>query len=283
MQDDERSPDLIAGSDHVKQVEADLALIETAAHEAGAIALSFFGHDPEVWWKNGGESPVSAADFAANKTLEDILRKARPDYGWLSEESEEDLARLGCDHVFVVDPIDGTRGFLKGRRNWAVSVAVVYRGRPVAGVLVAPALGEVFSAHANGPAIKNGVPVVATQKDALNDNDVVDICLPASLNRQFASEFIGRIRPADHIPSLAYRLAMVADGRLDATLVRQDSHDWDLAAADIILERAGARLCDEKGQPLRYNRESVSQGVLFAANETLVATLLRHFGAGHQT
>ena len=117
---------------------SDLELITMAAKAAGERALSFFRKNPDVQWKNEGRSPVSEADYAANDILKEKLLTARPNYGWLSEETDDDEARLGCDTVFVVDPIDGTRAFIAGKEVWCVSVAVVHLGRPVAGVLFAP-------------------------------------------------------------------------------------------------------------------------------------------------
>nr|WP_272214036.1 3'(2'),5'-bisphosphate nucleotidase CysQ [Marinicella sp. W31]MDC2875721.1 3'(2'),5'-bisphosphate nucleotidase CysQ [Marinicella sp. W31] len=242
------------------------------------MALSHFGQDPEVWWKNDGQSPVSAADYAANECLESILMDARPDYGWLSEESRDDLRRLETPCAFVVDPIDGTRGFLGGHKSWVVSVAVVSQNRPVAGVLVAPALGDIYSAYKGGPALLNGAPIVTSIADGEADDTALELCLPASLADRFEPAFLERLRRASYIPSLAYRLALVAEGRLDGTLVRPNSHDWDLAAADIILSAAGASLVDVQGQPLSYNRASVRHGTLFAGNSGLVGTLLRQFG-----
>ncbi|WP_246739400.1 3'(2'),5'-bisphosphate nucleotidase CysQ [Martelella sp. HB161492] len=252
----------------------DLALIDAAAREAGDVALGYFGHDPQTWWKNNGASPVSEADFAANRRLEAVLRQARPDYGWLSEESEDDPARLDCERAFVVDPIDGTRGFLAGDERWVVSVAVVSRGEPVAAVLFAPALDEVFTACRGGPAVKNGTEIACRVAGA---HDSLDVAAPGNLVERIAPEFRRRIRRAGHVPSLAYRLAMVADGRLDGTLVRTDSHDWDIAAADLILRSAGGKLVDGDGLAPRYNLADVSKDTLFAGAPDMVDALVRTF------
>lgn len=179
--------------------QSDLALIADAAKEAGAVAYGFFNQSPEVWWKNGDRSPVSAADFAANKTLETILRKARPDYGWLSEETEDDAGRLSRETLFIVDPIDGTRAFLGGQKVWCVSVAVVHRGRPVAGVLYAPALEEFYEAVDGGVALKNGMPftVSAAGPDELSrlaiGEDLLKTFPPASVTASDARNMFPRL------------------------------------------------------------------------------------------
>jgi myo-inositol-1(or 4)-monophosphatase len=254
----------------------DLDLIREAARQAGEVAFGYFGQKPEVWWKNEGSSPVSAADFAANDRLRDILLQARPDYGWLSEETDDDPARLDRDTVFVIDPIDGTRAFINGEKTWCVSVAVVHHGRPVAGVLVAPALEEEFCATADGPSLKNGQPIQVSG----GDRPELVIAADESLVRKFDAPFRGNVRRINHVPSLAYRLAMAADGRIDGTVVKRNSHDWDLAAADLILERAGGRLSDLQNRLLNYNRKIVTREMLVAGTEHAVASLLPRLVSG---
>lgn len=259
----------VAGADW----RSDLTLILDAARQAGDVALGFFKQDPEVWWKNEGGSPVSAADYAANEKLETILRTARPDYGWLSEETDDDSDRLSRRTVFVIDPIDGTRAFIGGMDTWCVSVAVVHDGRPVAGVLVAPAFGEEFTAFAGGPALKNGevLSVSTPQEDG-----ILNVAAPEDLVSGLAPSFRDDVRRIKHVPSLAYRIAMVADARIDGTLVKPAAHDWDLAAADLILQQAGGQLVDASGAPLVYNRTDVTHGTLCAAAEHALPVLLRH-------
>lgn len=258
-------------------IDDDLALIRQAAREAGDIALGYFGHSPEVWWKNEGRSPVSAADFASNDRLQSLLLGSRPGYGWLSEETDDDAVRLTRDRLFVVDPIDGTRAFINGEKTWCVSVAVVRQGKPVAGVLYAPALEEEFVATAGGPALKNGQPIsVSIEKPG----EQRQIAVAEDMLGQFAPGFRQTLNRIRHVPSLAYRLAMVADGRIDGTVVKRNSHDWDLAAADIILERAGGRLVDLDGRRLVYNRQAVTQGVLCGGAEHVLESLVAGLASG---
>ncbi|MBB4522203.1 UNVERIFIED_ORG: myo-inositol-1(or 4)-monophosphatase [Rhizobium sophorae] len=254
--------------------QSDLTLIADAAKEAGAVAFGFFNQSPEVWWKNEDRSPVSAADFAANKTLETILRKARPDYGWLSEETDDDADRLSRETLFIVDPIDGTRAFLGGQKVWCVSVAVVHRGRPVAGVLYAPALEELYEAVEGGVALKNGVPFTVSAAGA---EEMSRLAIGDDLLKTFPSAFRDRVTREKYIPSLAYRIAMVADGRLEGTFVKGNSHDWDLAAADLILVCAGGGLVDIEGQPIVYNRAEVNHKVLCAAPTRRLGEFLAAF------
>ncbi|MCM2291314.1 3'(2'),5'-bisphosphate nucleotidase CysQ [Allorhizobium sp. BGMRC 0089] len=253
----------------------DLRLIAEAATDAGRLALSHFGASPEVWWKNEGRSPVSAADYAANALLEARLRPARPGYGWLSEETDDDQTRLDRETVFIIDPIDGTRAFLAGQKTWCVSVAVVHQGRPVAAALVAPALDEIFLASATGPALLNGQVLSVTP---FRDDAVLDVASPAELIGAFAErETAQSLNRVPHVPSLAYRIAMVAAGRIDATLVLKNAHDWDLAAADLILEKAGGVLISTDGTPLTYNRARVRHGHLAAAGREAITRLIPVF------
>ncbi len=257
----------------------DLDLIGQAAFVAGEIAMSYFRKDVEVFWKNGGHSPVTVADFAANDAIAEILRAARPDYGWLSEETDDDARRLNAERLFIIDPIDGTRAFMDGKDFWCVSIAVVAAGKPVAGVLYAPALEQTYLATADGVLTKNGVSFQSAALEArrmkVTGSDEMFAKIPPSA--------MNRIERMKNVPSLAYRLAMVADGQLDATLVRANSHDWDIAAAHLILTNAGGRLEDASGNPPAYNRPIPRHPVLCGASlasADMMMPLLRTMG-GH--
>jgi len=123
----------------------DTALLTEAVREAGALARSMFRTELRKWTK-GASSPVSEADIAVNDLLESRLRSASPDYGWLSEESVDDEARLGKPLVWIVDPIDGTRSYLAGREDWCVSVALVEGASPLLAAVFAPVSDEFFFA-----------------------------------------------------------------------------------------------------------------------------------------
>jgi len=254
--------------------EQDLVLLQTAAREAGRIALGFFRKDPQVWWKEGN-SPVSEADFAVDRYLKETLLGARPDYGWLSEETDPLLEVEALldppQRFFVIDPIDGTRSFIRGEDTWCVSVAVVEAGRPVAGVIDAPATGEVFSAVAGGSALLNGAPLAVS---AAEPHVRLNVSMPDPMRKKLGRDGENRLAFARNAPSLAYRLALVASGRLDGTLIRPHANDWDIAAGDLILERAGGALVDIHGNPGRYLLEGRRHEVLVAAAQHALPALI---------
>ncbi len=252
----------------------DLALVRAAAGEAGRIAMGYFGRDPEVWMK-GGVSPVSEADYAVDRFLRETLRRARPDYGWLSEETADTPDRLSARRTFVVDPIDGTRAFLDRQDVWCVSIAVVEDGRPTVGVLDCPARREVFAAAAGGGATLNGDPLAVRQMP-----DEPLMAGPKTMLDGLEPAFPIRFRRYSYVPSLAYRIAIIAGGRLDATFVKANSHDWDLAAADLVLAEAGGGVRDMSGRALRYAGPDPVRGVLCAGSGALLDEMVAA-GAAH--
>ncbi len=257
----------VADLANLSTADEDLVLLRDAAREAGAIAMRYFGKSPEVWMK-GGTSPVSEADYAADAYLRETLLKARPDYGWLSEETADDLTRLNARRTFVVDPIDGTRAFLEGNSTWCVSVAVVEDGRSLAGVLDCSAKGEVYWAVAGSGAFCNGDLISVRQPGGQPA-----VAGPKVLVDQLPADLLARLQRVTYIPSLAYRLAMIAAGALDASFVKPDSHDWDLAAAALILAEAGGELRNTQGQVPSFARETIKHGALAAGSGELLRTL----------
>ena len=247
----------------------DLALLTDAARAAGQIALRFWRNSPQVWDK-ADASPVSEADLAVNEMLQARLCTARPGYGWLSEETPDDAARLDCEFVFIIDPIDGTRAFIAGEKHFSHSLAVARNGAVTAAVVYVPALDRLYTATADGPALLDGTLITASTK-ALHDQPNILmskatmapphwIGTPPDLQRSFRA-------------SVAYRLALVADGSFDATLSFRASWEWDIAAGSLIAARAGAMVCDVHGAALRFNTETAQSNGIFAGSSALFADL----------
>ncbi|MEM7566807.1 MAG: 3'(2'),5'-bisphosphate nucleotidase CysQ [Pseudomonadota bacterium] len=237
---------------------ADLDLIRSAASRAGEIAHAMQSEDVESWAKGDG-SPVSRADMAADRFLRETLTRARPDYGWLSEETADAPDRLQARRTFVVDPIDGTRGYLAGGDDWCVCIGIVEAGRPVLAAIDAPGRGERFFAALGRGAFLNDAPLRITPRAELAGARL------AGTRR--AVERLGDLGATivDYVPSLALRLAFVASGRLDAAIAHGGAKDWDLAAAELIVAEAGGRVTDAHGAGLAYNRADVRHPPVIAA------------------
>jgi myo-inositol-1(or 4)-monophosphatase len=247
----------------------DLALLREAAAEAGRIAMRYFRQKPEVWLKDG-TSPVSEADYAADRYLRETLLSARPDYGWLSEETVENTLHSAGLRGFIVDPIDGTRGFLDDNPQWCVSVAVVENGRPLAGVLECPATGETFAALHGGGATLNGEPLRVDARAA----ETFSVGGPKAMLNLLPDQWKSRIQPFGHVPSLAYRIALIAAGRLDATFVKPNAHDWDIAAAQLILEEAGGNIFGVRHSRPSLGREDPRHPALAAGTGPLLRAMV---------
>jgi myo-inositol-1(or 4)-monophosphatase len=269
--------DASAGSVHNEtlsrdRLARDTALLIDTVREAGALARSMFRTELKNWTK-GASSPVSEADIAANDLIENRLRSATPDYGWLSEESVDDEARLGKRRAWIVDPIDGTRSYLAGREDWCVSVALVEGASPVLAAVFAPVTEEFFFASRGGGALRNDRPVHATAGTEL---DFSRIAGPKPLVERL-NRGPGEISLYPRIGSLALRLCRVAEGRLDAAFAGGQSRDWDLAAANLIVQEANGNMTALSGDTILYNRREVTHGVLVAAGRDRHASIVEHF------
>ncbi|MCH8182518.1 MAG: 3'(2'),5'-bisphosphate nucleotidase CysQ [Proteobacteria bacterium] len=243
----------------------DHELLRSAVREAGALALSYFGRDIKKWEKKP-DDPVSEADLAVDALLKDRLCGARPGYGWLSEESEDDPARLSAALVWIVDPIDGTRAFLQGKPEFTVCVALVADGAPILGVVFNPATDDFFEAVRGGGARHNGAPITVTSQDAIAGAKLL------SSRRTFQKrDWTDAVEHAEFtfLGSMAFRLALVAAGRYDATITLAPKSDWDIAAGDLIITEAGGVITQADGSNLRYNRPSVRHPDVIAAGPAL--------------
>ncbi|MBS7803255.1 3'(2'),5'-bisphosphate nucleotidase CysQ [Rhizobiales bacterium TNE-4] len=249
-----------------------LRLATQAALEAGEIALGYFRPgaqtSADVQFKEGG-SPVTEADLTVDRMLKGRLGAFDPAIGWLSEETEDDPARLDKALVWVVDPIDGTRSFAQGRPDWGVAIGLLAAGRPVLGVLHVPAEGKTYTAHQGGGAFLNGAAITISGQTVVRG---------ARLSGQQAmldavEKGAGTIARLPRIHSLAYRLALVADGTADGGLSSKNPHDWDLAAVHAVINEAGGTLKQIDGTDLHYNRASTRHPSVLAGHPLLVAGL----------
>jgi myo-inositol-1(or 4)-monophosphatase len=252
---------------------ADLALLIEAARAAGAVLLDWKARGAKVW--NKGGTPVTEADHAANALLDETLRGARPDYGWMSEETADHPARLTTARQFIVDPLDGTVSFIKGRDDFTVSLAVVANGVSVAGAVYNPSRDEMFAAAEGHGATLNGGPIRASTTSQIENCRMVAardmLEHPAWREKWPPMEIL-------KVGSIAYRLAMVAAGRADATMALSTKSDWDIAGGDIIAREAGAFVGRHDGAPFRYNVEGTDQPSLLACALPLYDALAARVG-----
>lgn len=257
-----------AGPHPLDSAEAARHLAE-AAKEAGALALAMFTAGDVPAWTKGNDSPVTEADMAVDRLLLERLMGLAPDYGWLSEETADTADRLSRQRVWVVDPIDGTRSFMAGGLDWAVSAALVEDGRPIAAALFAPATNELFVAAAGRGATLNGQPMTAGVKAHL---DGARVSGPAAALDRFARR--GAILRMPRVRSLALRIARVATAELDVALAGANAHDWDLAAADLLVQEAHGILSGLDGRALIYNATVPRHGALVSTGRALHGSAL---------
>lgn len=248
----------------------ELELMLSVGEEAGKLALSLQQHKQTINAKADG-SPVTSADLAVDKLLAKHLRSARPNYGWLSEESAEHDRRMECRMVWAIDPIDGTRAFIQGRDDWTVVIGLLDDGAPVASVIVNPARGEVFYALRGGGAFQNGQAIAVRTKSEL---DGASISAADGLLKK--AVWAEPWPPITHVKpvSLAYRLAGVACGQIDAAFAVGARWDWDIAAGALLVTEAGGTATMANGKPLIFNSLTAQVQGFVAASPNLHQMLI---------
>jgi myo-inositol-1(or 4)-monophosphatase len=249
---------------------ADLELAIEAATQAGTLAMRYFGTTLDVREKSPG-NPVSEADLAVDALLRNHLGQARPDYGWLSEESVDDQSRLSAKFVWVVDPIDGTRAFIKAKPHFTICVGLLHLGQPVVGVVFNPATGEMYeAAHLLGARL-NGVDMMPSSTDAIEGcamlGDVGMYRHPAWPTPWPEMDIVSR-------NSIAYRMCLVAAGQFDGAIALSAKNDWDVAAADVIVREAGALATNHEGAAFMYDHPEPRQKSLVVAGKALHPLLI---------
>ncbi|MEM7121401.1 MAG: 3'(2'),5'-bisphosphate nucleotidase CysQ [Pseudomonadota bacterium] len=243
----------------------DLDLLIDAVREAGTLAMRHFRTDVKTWTK-GEDDPVTEADIAVNKMLFQRLREAQPAYGWLSEETEDNDERLDCARLWIVDPIDGTRAFIEGRAEFTIAAAMVDQGRPRAAAVFNPATDELFDAIEGGGARLNGEAISVSARDTFDD---AHILASSRTVLRAIQRMADKPVTYDIVNSIAFRISLVAAGRFDATFSLGAKSDWDLAAADLIVQEAGGRLSDVEGGAFTYNSRRARHPSVLAAGPAM--------------
>jgi myo-inositol-1(or 4)-monophosphatase len=254
---------------------ADHELLISATREAGAVALDYFNGTVKSWEKKPND-PVSEADIEIDRLLKERLQGPRPDYGWLSEESEDDSSRLKQRRTWIIDPIDGTRGFIAGRAEFAVCVALIEGGVPIAGAVFNPATNEFFEAVAGGGARLNNAAIQIGTRPSLKGAKLLGTEKIHDKMCEWSDD--GKTVERTYFNSIAYRVALVAANKYDAAVSIHYLNDWDLAAADLIVREAGGIATDHAGNIYRYNGKSTQQLCMVVSNAALQPPLVDFVG-----
>jgi len=252
---------------HAREVALD------AAHAAGRAIRGLYGRDVQVRQK-GDAGPVTEADLASNACIRNLLLKAFPDDGWLSEETVDRADRLDRSRVWIIDPLDGTWEFTTGVPEFVVSIGLCVEGIPVLGVLYNPLTEETFSGIRGQGAWLNEAPI---RVSSTFDIAASSFCVSRTeTERGLLKGFEGclNLRP---MGSIAYKCGLVAAGRYDGVFTHHPRHEWDICAGVAIIEAAGGRVTDRRGQPFRFNQADPLKKPLVGTNahvhEALLAVL----------
>lgn len=253
-------------------VAADLELAIRAARAAGDVVMKSFRTEHEVTLK-APDQPLTQADLAADAVLKRILLANRPDYGWLSEETADHPDRLRRRHVWIVDPIDGTRSYIAGYPEFAISVGLAEDERAVLGVVFNPATDELYAAQRGGGAWR-------VDGGALNVRRAGDVLVASRSEIRK-----GELQPFENgfaitgTGSTAYKLAKVAAGEAQVFVSRGPKSEWDVCAGALIVEEAGGRATDLKGRELLYNQARTDIYGILATNGVRHGEMLERLAA----
>ncbi|MFN7056711.1 inositol monophosphatase family protein [Hyphomonas sp.] len=259
-----------------RTLEEDLGRMMALAREAGDLALSHLagGQSAEAWNKPGGRGPVTEADLAVNRLCASVLQGARPDYGWLSEETFDEPGARDRARVWVVDPIDGTRAYIDGTPDWCIGLAIVEEGEAVAGVIYAPVTGELYAARKGAGAFLNGAPMrVSLRREEAGLRLIANEGMVTHPGWPEPWPPVELARPKPN--STLLRLARVASGHWDAALVLGEKADWDVAAGAVLVAEAGGLATTHRGERLVFNQAVAAQPSVVASGNGLHPLLLR--------
>ena len=240
-------------------------LVKESIVEAGKLALKWFKKDPEQWKKDDG-SLVSKADIEINDLLNKLLKNKNPEFGWLSEENEDDKSRLNKKIAFVVDPLDGTKAFLEGKKEFSISIAIVKNGSPISGIVFNPSTGEMFEAEKNKGSWKNNKKIIISKYKKLEK------CKMIAFKPMFSHPAWKEPWPkmdVENRNSIAYRMALVASGQYDAMMALNSKNDWDIAAGDLLISESGGVVTLHTNKKIIYNTENIKKPSVIGTNKSI--------------
>jgi len=253
----------------------ELELAKTAARAAGEILRGYYRDRGYTIDQKGKDNPVTTADFAADRRLKEMLREGFPSYGWLSEETADDGARLKCRRAWIVDPLDGTKEFIKGVPEFVVAIALTDEGLPVMGVSYNPIKDEMFSGVVGEGCHFNDQTARVTATDSLERATI--LASRSETSRGEWKPYEGKVI-VKAVGSVAYKLALVAVGQADATFTRSPKSEWDIAAGTALIIAGGGKVTDSDGNELRFNKPSVKVPGMVGSNGHLHAPIERLLG-----
>jgi len=246
-------------------------LVKESILEAGKLALKWFKKDPEQWKKDDG-SLVSKADIEINDLLNKLLKNKNPEFGWLSEENEDDRSRLNKKITFVVDPLDGTKAFLEGKKEFSISVAIVKNGLPISGIVFSPSTGEMFEAEKNKGSWKNN------KKVKISNYNRLEKCKMIAFKPMFSHPAWKEPWPkmdVENRNSIAYRMALVASGQYDAMMALNSKNDWDIAAGDLLISESGGIVTLHTNKKIIYNTENTKKPSVIGTNKAIHEKIIK--------
>ena len=246
-------------------------LVKESIIKAGKLALKWFKKDPEQWKKDDG-TLVSKADIEINDLLNKLLKDKNPEFGWLSEENEDDKSRLNKEIAFVVDPLDGTQAFLEGKREFSISVAIVENGLPISGIVFSPSTNEMFEAEKDKGSWKNKKKVLISKYKKLEE------CKMMAFKPMFSHPAWNEPWPKMNIEnrnSIAYRMALVASGEFDAMMALNSKNDWDIAAGDLLISESGGNVSLHTDKKIIYNQENTKKPSVIGSNKIIHEKIIR--------
>ena len=252
-------------------LEKNLNLAEKAAREAGSVAMSYFKTSSYEIKDKSYNNPVTTADHKANQVIKDILFQEGSTYGWLSEETVDSKERLKKDYIWVVDPIDGTKEFIEGVPQFSISIALVYKGDPIIGVIYNPATQEMFTGCKNMGTFYNEQPAKCLQ----SNSKLTALVSRSEVKRGLWEHYVKDFKNLKPIGSVAYKLGLIGAGKADIFITLRPKNEWDVCAGHCIINESGGTLVDLYGKSIKYNQEItlIEPGMISGARNYVESTL----------